>query len=45
MIIYQYNVGQVIDLEYDLSVVLDSGQNQGTVITESLMRCLNIWHQ
>ncbi len=27
------NVGQVIDLEYDLSVVLDSGQNQGTVIT------------
>ena len=28
------NVGQVIDLEYDLSVVLDSGQNQGTVITK-----------
>jgi len=28
------NVGQVIDLEYDISVVLDSGQNQGTVITK-----------
>ena len=28
------NVGQVIDLEYDISVVLDSGQNQGTVSTK-----------
>ena len=28
------NVAQVIDLEYDISVVLDSGQNQGQVITQ-----------
>ena len=28
------NVGNVIDLEYDISVVLDSGQNQGQVITK-----------
>lgn len=28
------NVGLVIDLEYDISVVIDSGQNQGNVITK-----------
>ena len=28
------NVGQVIDLEYAISVVIDSGQNQGNVITK-----------
>jgi len=28
------NVAQVIDLEFDISVVIDSGQNQGQVITK-----------
>ena len=28
------NVAQVIDLEYDISVVLDSAQNQGQIITK-----------
>lgn len=28
------NVAQVIDLEFDLSVVIDSAQNQGQVITK-----------